>query len=220
MSVSSVSGTTNSSQTNQTTTTSRDTLTQQDFLNLFMTQMQYQNPLEPMSNTEMATQMAQFSSLQALNNISSTLSNLSGYQYNLNALQSSNLVGKKVEVNGDSLTVKDGSISDGYYQLSASGNVTVQVLDAQGNTVRSMDKGLQDTSKQTVGWDGKDDSGAKVADGTYTFAVSGVDQSGQKLTVNSSMVNTVTGVSFDQGVIYLNFGSASAKMSDLLTILN
>jgi len=83
-------------QSNESTSqTKKNTLTQEDFFNLFIAQMKYQNPLEPMDNYQMATQMAQFGSLESLNQMTGYLENMAAIQASMGSLQASGLIGKK-----------------------------------------------------------------------------------------------------------------------------
>jgi flagellar basal-body rod modification protein FlgD len=199
-------------------TSKKNALTQQDFLNLFVTQMRYQNPLDPIDNNQMATQMAQFGSLDALNNMNTTLGNIANYQASMNSLQGIALLGKKVEAKGNSLSIEKGNVSEGYYQLSSPGKVTIQICDAQGRLVRTIDDGLKDGSKQKVVWDGKNQQGATLPDGTYQFQVSAVDEKGQSVSVSSYFTATVTGISFENGVAYLNCGQKKITLSDIISV--
>jgi len=213
MSLSALSSVVDQSQSVSQTST-KNTLTQQDFLNLLVAQMKNQDPLNPVDDNQMAAQMAQFASLDALNNINTTLGNIAS----MNNLQGIGLIGKKVEATGNSLLIENGNVSNGYYQLSNPGKVTIQIYDAQGQLVRTIDDGLKDTSKQKIVWDGKNQQGATLPDGTYLFQVSAVDGNGQAISVCSPSVDTVTGVSFENGVVYLNCGSKKITLSDILSI--
>jgi flagellar basal-body rod modification protein FlgD len=71
-----------------------------------------------------------------------------------------------------------------------------------------------------VAWDGKDQNGVKLSDGTYTFRVSAVDGSGQSILTSTSMVGTVTGISFENGITYLMIGSGKITLSDITSILS
>ena len=217
MSISAVSSTVDQNQS-VTQTAKKNTLTQEDFLNLFVTQMRYQNPLDPIDNNQMATQMAQFSSLEALNNMNTILGNIAGYQASMNSFQGVGLIGKKVEAIGNGLSVDQGKVSEGYYQLSKPGKVTLQIYNAQGGLVRTIEDGQNDASRQKVVWDGKDQQGVTLPDGTYVFQVSALDEKGQAISVSSYMIDTVTGVSFENGVVYLNCGPKRITLSDILSI--
>jgi flagellar basal-body rod modification protein FlgD len=213
-SVSSTTATAN--QTSQATSTQRKTtLTQEDFMNLLMKQLKYQDPLAPMDNYQMATQMAQFETVQGLNDITKLLQN----QQASNSLQSVGLIGKKVEVKGNSLSIDgQGVVSGGSYQLTSPGRAYIQIFDANGNMVRLIDDGLKDTSKQTFTWDGKNQQGAQLPAGNYTFQVSAVDKTNRSIQVSTSSIGTVTGISFENGVTYLNIGPTKVNMSDIIAI--
>ena len=219
MSVSSVTPTVNSSST-ASSAKSRTTLTQQDFMTLFLTQMQYQDPLQPLDNNQMATQMAQFNTVDALATMNNTLNQMMTNQASLNNLQASSLIGKKIEAKGNSLSIQQGVVSGGAYQLSQPGNATIQISNSSGNLVRQIDAGYKDTSMQSIGWDGKNQQGITLPDGTYTFKVSATDQSGKAASVTTYLLGTVDGVSFQNGSAVYQVGGNNINFSDILAILN
>jgi flagellar basal-body rod modification protein FlgD len=202
-----------------TTAVQKKSLTQEDFLNLLTKQLQYQDPMSPMDNSQMASQMAQLNMVQAMDKMSQSVQNLESAQASVNSLQTVGLIGKKVEAKGNTLTVSNGGVSDGYYQLSKAAKVTIQVQDAQGNIVRVMDGGVKDTGKQKFIWDGKNQLGTALPDGCYTFQVSALDEKGQPLQVQTSKTGTVTGISFENGTTYLKLGADQITINDLTAIL-
>ncbi len=208
-------------QNSQATTAQRKIiLTQEDFLKLFTKQLQYQDPLTPMDNYQMAAQMAQLSTVQALGDMTKSMQNMEAYQASASSLQAVGLIGKKVEATGNTLSIgQDNTISGGAYQLAKSGHVYIQIFDANGNMVRVIDDGVKDTSKQKLTWDGKNQQGAALPAGNYTFKVSAVDERNQPIQATTSKIATVTGVSFENGIIYLNLGSDRITRSDLTAIL-
>lgn len=219
MSVSSVIPTVNSSST-APSAHSRTTLNQQDFMNLFITQLQFQDPLQPLDNNQMATQMAQFNTVDALATMNNTLSQMMTNQASLNNLQATSLIGKKIEAKGNSLSIQQGVISGGAYQLSQPGNATIQISDSSGNLVRQINAGYKDTSMQSIGWDGKNQQGVTLPDGTYTFKVLAADQKGQAVTATTYLLGTVDGVSFQNGAAVYQVGGNNINFSDILAILN
>ena len=219
MDTSSVTSAVNSSST-AASTHSRTTLTQQDFMNLFVTQMQYQDPLDPMNNNEMATQMAQFDTVDALTTMNNTLTQMMTNEASLANLQATSLIGKTIEATGNSLTIQNGVVSGGAYQLSQAGNVTIQISDSSGNLVRQISAGNQDTSMQSLGWDGKNQQGTALPDGTYTFKVSATGQSGNAVSVTTYLAGTVDGVSFQNGAAVYQVGGNNINFSDIVAISN
>lgn len=209
-------------QSNQSTSQAKqkNTLNQEDFFNLFIAQMKYQNPLEPMDNYQMATQMAQFGSLESLNQMTAYLQNMAAIQASMGSLQASGLIGKKVEAVGNVLSKENGAISEATYQLSKPGNVTIRIYNAEGTLVRTLEEGVKNRSSQKVVWDGKNQNGETLPDGAYTFRISARDENGQSVSVRSSIVGTVTGISFESGITYVRLGSVKISLSDIAAITN
>jgi len=220
MDTSSITSAANSSSTTASTQSSRTTLTQQDFMNLFITQMQYQDPLDPMNNNEMATQMAQFDTVDALTTMNNTLTQMMTNEASLGNLQATSLIGKTIEASGNNLTIQNGVVSGGAYQLSQPGNVTIQISDSSGNLVQQINAGYQGTSMQSLGWNGTNQQGTTLPDGTYTFKVSATDQSGNAVSVTTYQTGTVSGVSFQNGTAVYQVGGNSINFSNIVGISN
>jgi len=218
MTTSAINATTTSG-TSTNPTSKNNTLNQADFLNIFVTQLKYQDPLQPMDNSQMASQMAQFSMVQSLNNMTESMKNMESSQAAVNNLQAASLVGKKVEVKGSALTLSQGTASEGSYQLDKPGKATIKIMDDKGSLVRVIESGVTDTQKQKFVWDGKNQQGATLPDGQYSFQVSAVDAQGAAIGVNTTMVGKVDGVSLDQGKAYLQIGSNKVPLSEIIAIL-
>ncbi len=218
MSVSSISSLTNPGSATDSTKR-KTTLNQEDFLNLFITQLKNQNPLEPMDYYQMASQIAQFNSLDSLNRIYESMKLLNAYQSSMNSLQATGLIGKRVEVNGQSLFIQEGKVSEGYYQLSKPGKVKIQIYDYQGQLIRTLDEGMKDTGKQKLVWDGKSQEGIKQKDGKYLLQVIAVDEKGIPIPVNLSRIEIIKGVHFEDGGIYLDLGSEKITLQNIKAIL-
>ena len=200
-------------------TSKNSSLNQADFLNIFVTQLKHQDPLQPLDNNQMASQMAQFSMVQSLNDMTATLKSMESSQAAINNLQAASLVGKKVEVKGSTLSLSQGTASDGSYQLEKPGKATIKILDEKGSLVRIIESGVTDTEKQKFIWDGKSQQGAALPDGQYRFQVEAVDAQGAAIEVKTTMVGKVAGVTLDQGKAYLQIGSNKVLLSEIIAIL-
>ncbi len=198
----------------------KNTLTQEDFLKLFTTQLKFQNPLEPLDNFQMATQMAQFNTVDALMKMNETLTQLAANQNSMNHLQAADLIGKKVETQGNRLSLQQGVVSEGMYQLTRPGKVIIQIFNTQGNLVRQIDAGFKDISRQKIGWDGRDQGGQSLPDGFYTFRVLAADSQGQSVPFTPYQVGQVEGVSLENGSILIQVNGARVSLSEILTIEN
>ena len=200
-------------------TSKNSSLNQADFLNIFVTQLKHQDPLQPLDNNQMASQMAQFSMVQSLNDMTASLKSMESSQAAVNNLQAASLVGKKVEVKGSALSLSQGTASDGSYQLEKPGKATIKILDEKGSLVRVIESGVTDTQKQKFIWDGKNDQGTTLPNGQYSFQVSAVDAQGAAIEVKTTMVGKVDGVTLDQGKAYLQIGSNKVLLSEIMAIL-
>jgi flagellar basal-body rod modification protein FlgD len=189
-------------------------------MNLFITQMKFQDPLQPLDNNQMATQMAQFNTVDALATMNNTLNQMMTNQASLNNLQATSLIGKKIEARGNTLSIQQGVVSNGAYQLAQPGNVLIQIFDSNGNPVQQITPGYKDTSLQKIGWNGKNQQGMTLPDGTYTFKVLAADQKGQAVTATTYLRGTVDGVSFQNGAAVYQVGGNNINFSDILAILN
>jgi flagellar basal-body rod modification protein FlgD len=219
MDISSVASTSTANSTG-TTGAKKSALNQDDFLKLFTTQLRYQNPLEPMDNFQMATQLAQFNTVDALTRMNATMTQLAANQNSMNNLQIAGLIGKKVKTQGNSLAIQQGTVGEGMYQLAKPGKVAVQIFNAQGSLVRLIDAGSKDSSPQKIGWDGKNQAGSTLPDGVYTLKVLAVDTQGQSVPVTTYQTGTVDGVSLDNGSVALQVNGSKIQFGDILSILN
>jgi len=186
----------------------KKSLGKEDFLRLLVTQMQFQDPLKPMEHTEFTAQLAQFSSLDQLFAINDKLGALSDARGGLDRLQAINFIGKEVKASGNKVYMgKDASSTLlGYTLNKKASGVTIHIFDRNGTGLRTIEMGPQDAGVHSIVWDGRDDSGALVPSGEYTFSVSARDPEGKDSDVLTNVVGTVTGVSFEEAVPYLMVG--------------
>jgi flagellar basal-body rod modification protein FlgD len=194
-------------------------LSQEDFLNLFVTQMRYQNPLEPMDNFQMATQMAQMTSTESLKSIYEAVEKLAANQTSWSNFQASGLIGKKVEYQGNGLTLEQGTVSEAYYQLASPGKALLQVYDGTGNLVWKSEAGFKDAAKQKFEWNGRNQQGVQLPDGPYFLQVSAVDEKGSAISATTRCVGTVNGVSLENGTSSLQVGRNRVSMNEITAIL-
>jgi len=143
----------------------------QRFLTLLVTQLQNQDPLNPLDNAEITSQLAQLSTVTGVNKINDTLASLSTALDANQYMQSANLVGHDVVVSGNQIALADGTGKLAYAVKSAADDVTITIKDANGAVVRTIDAGPATADVHFLDWDGKGDSGQSLADGKYTFTV-------------------------------------------------
>ena len=165
------------------------------FLKLLVVQLENQNPLEPQDNGEFLSQLAQFSSLEGIDNLNDTMTNFVENSQSNQALEASLLVGRQVQVDTDTGFLQEGELFTGAIELPVtSANVILSVYDDKGTLVRSANLGAQTAGTVDFGWDGKDNDGNSLPSGSYRIkAETKIDDTTQELnTLLGANVNSVT----------------------------
>ena len=141
------------------------------FLKLLVAQMKNQDPLNPMDNAQMTSQIAQINTVGGIEKLNRTVESLLsafGAMQSQSALQ---LAGRDVMVKGDQLALADGQARAGVEFGSAAAGATVEIVAADGSVIRALPLGKVEPGVRTFEWDGRDGNGLPVADGNYTFRV-------------------------------------------------
>ena len=191
------------------------------FLQLLVTQLKNQNPLDPQDNSAFVAQLAQFSSLEGITTLNDTVSGIAGNYNSSQALQASSLVGRSVIAQTDKAVVDTSKSLNGTVVVPTSVSAaTVKITNSAGTVIRTLDLGSQSAGNASFIWDGKDSSGAVAPAGTYTFgATATIDSKATSLiTYLPATVNSVT-ISQTGGELMLNLaGLGSVALSKVQTI--
>ena len=196
----------------------KDALGRDQFLRLLVAQLQHQDPLNPLDSTDFTAQLAQFSSLEQLFKVNE---NLAGIQESVNTQESGDIlgyIGKTVKATSDTIFVNDGKIESGSYALSDQADVTISIYDEQGLEVRRLYPGWQDAGEHDLAWDGKDNAGEVVEDGTYAFAVEASDEQGFIVPHDTYVAGEVTGVTYESGIAYLMIGDKLVTPGNIIEV--
>ena len=178
-----------------------------DFLNLLVTQLQHQDPLDPMDDKEFVAQLAQFSSLEQLTNISSGIDGLSTAMARQELINTATYIGKDITADGYSISKEKGKISDLYYEFDEEvASAQINILDADNNVVRTESLGAMGAGRRTYSWDGKDYKGNEVVDGVYNVYIVAEGTDGQAVLANTEVSGTVTAIQHTDGVTWLSLG--------------
>lgn len=196
-------------------------LEQEDFFALLSQQLAYQDPFEPTDNSEMISQMASFTTAEGITTLGTGFTDLQDVLTSSQSLQASTLVGQKVlipsnEGHLDEANSLDGSINTATGAYSA----VVSVEDESGAVVRTMSLGDIGSGNTRFSWDGLDNDGERVEEGTYTLTANGtVNGKGEALTV--ATYAHVDSVSLGGGTasVYLNLkGLGGIELSDAIEV--
>ena len=176
------------------TKTSSAVDTQDRFLKLLVTQMKNQDPLNPMDNAQVTSQMAQLSTVTGIDKLNTTLQALSDSMMSSQSLQAASMIGHGVLVPGNGIDMSNGAGYGGIDLAQSADKVDVAIYNQAGALVRNIKLGAQSTGLVNWQWDGRDNSGTGVAAGSYTFTVD-ASQAGVKAEATAlqfGMVNSVT----------------------------
>ncbi|OGS98785.1 MAG: flagellar biosynthesis protein FlgD, partial [Gallionellales bacterium RIFCSPLOWO2_02_FULL_59_110] len=168
--------------------------TQDRFLKLLVTQMKNQDPLNPMDNAQITSQMAQLSTVTGIDKLHVTLQALSDSMSSNQSLQAATMIGHGVLVPGDGVDLGNGGGYGGIDLAQSSDAVNIAIYDQAGALVRNIHLGAQPVGLVNWQWDGKDNSGNSMTDGSYMFTVDAV-QAGKKVEAEAlqfGMVHSVT----------------------------
>ena len=155
-----------------TTASNSTTLNQSDFLKLMTAQMQNQDPFNPVDNTQMVAQMAQFSSLAGISEMSSTMKSIAEKLNATSASDAMGYVGKTVLTAGDTAYGRtSGGLAGGIELAAAASNVNVTITDANGGVLKTMSLGSADKGTVNYDWDGKTATGEDAGTGPFKVIV-------------------------------------------------
>jgi len=203
--------------------------TEDRFLTLLVTQLQNQDPLNPMDNAQVTSQMAQLSTVTGINQLNETLSSISGQVDLSQALQASQFVGKDVLVPGAKISMGDDAANPGQKAVtpfgidlvSAAATVTVNIKDSSGAVVKTMTMENQDAGVFSLEWDGVSDSGVALANGAYSLEVTAVDATGQSVVSEALTYGHVNSVAYTSEGLKMDLGLAgTVLLSDLRKVLS
>lgn len=173
------------------TSTSTSEAVQDRFLKLLVTQLKNQDPLNPLDNAAVTTQMSQINTVTGIEKLNATLATLLSSYHDSEAMQAAALIGKNVLVSGSTLSLNGGAAYGGVNLGGPADNVTVTILDAAGKVVQSQNLGARPAGSFSFAWDGKTDAGGSAAPGNYRFTVSAV-RGTEKLVADTLQIGTVS----------------------------
>jgi flagellar basal-body rod modification protein FlgD len=223
--VASVSGASGSTSGTSSLSSSSAQDIQNEFLTLLVAQLKNQDPLNPMDNSQVTSQMAQLSMVQGIQSLND---NLSAYTSN-QGYQAADLIGHYVVAPGNSIQLaaaSSGSSSSttgsglgGFNLAGAADSVKVNIYDSKGKLVRTMDMGAQKAGVTEFSWDGKTDAGDTAADGSYTFKVQATSK-GESVTATSLSVGEVMSVMLSKNGTSLSVsGLGLVNLSDVQQVI-
>jgi len=196
----------NAASGSKTSSTSAAADQQDRFLTLLMTQIKNQDPLNPLDNAQVTTQLAQLNTVNGIEKLNATLSQLLAGYNETQAMQAAGIIGKNVVVAGNNLPLANGQAIGAASLAGAADAVTLTVKDSSGKVVQTQSLGAKSAGNFYFAWDGKDANGNVMKDGNYTFSVDAM-AGVAKVDVSPMQVGTVSAVVRGKSGFQLDLGS-------------
>ncbi|CCO23845.1 flagellar hook assembly protein FlgD [Maridesulfovibrio hydrothermalis] len=183
----------------------KSTMGQDDFMKLLLTQMQNQDPVNPMEDKEYMAQMAQFSSLEQLTQLNTSMKTMIGNNAQDQMVSAVGFIGKEVRAEGYSVSREGNEISKIFYGLGEPvANAFINIYDKDNNLVRTEQLGSKAKGTYEFEWDGKNWAGKDAPDGVYTIGMAAEDADGKPVMVKTEVSGEVTGVVSEGGQQFLH----------------
>ncbi len=190
------------------------------FIKMFLAQMKHQDPLNPMDGSEFAAQLAQFTSLEQLYNVNSTLGGLKTLQEEGSRFEALALIGREIVAEGSTVSLGKDRVALGGFQLPGAAESKVTIMDAKGLPVSEIQLGYLEPGLHEFQWDGESASGAAMPEGAYFFKVSAVTRYGEELNAVPHITGKVDRVSLQGGNSTLYVGTTPVDMTSVLDVKN
>lgn len=206
---------TNAEYTTASTSTDKTVLGKDDFMKLLLTELQYQDPTEPMDSEKILSQTSQLATLEASENTNKALSDLAASLSSSQQFSTISAIGKTADIGSNAVTLDKGTSStfEMYFPDSIQQG-TVQILDVNGNTIKTLDVGTNPKGVYEFTWDGTNSSGGAVDSGIYYATASYTNTDGTALKTRLGAY-PIESVRFDSGETYLKLGSNYVPLSNI-----
>jgi flagellar basal-body rod modification protein FlgD len=193
-----------------------------DFLRLLIAQLQSQDPLNPLQSAEFTSQLAQFSSLEQLNNVNDRLVQLHEDQIDSMKGLAVSMIGRSVKVPGTQFSLMEGKSDELVLELTnPAKTVRLDVYDDDGTIVDTVDLGPLNAGEHRLNWDGIGRDEKRLPNGRYSFQITALDLGAEEMKdVQTFIFGDVSGVSFNDDVPSVLMGYQSIALSKILQISN
>ena len=188
-------------------------------MQLLTTQLQNQNPLDPLDTNQFTQQLVEFASVEQQINMNTNLQSLITIQQTSEATSALQLVGSTVTVGGNSATLSNATSTPATWSLTTStpANATVTLTNSSGSTAYSGTMSLN-AGTQSFTWNGQGNNGQTWPDGVYTLSITATGANGQAVTVSTQVQGVVSGVNLNSNPPTLNVNGQNVQISQVTAI--
>ncbi len=198
---------------------SSDKLERQDFMNLFLTQMSHQDPVNPMDSGAMMSQLGQLGTMEQLEKLNTQVKELNLTQKDISRFQSLQFLEKDVLMESDGIELGKGSSKPIYYSMDTdANNIRVNIESSDGSPVFSQTLGLTVAGKHQFQWDGKNNEGVMMPDGQYKMRLLAFDNNGASTELPIFNSGRVDQVEYRNGQPWIKTRHETLPLSKVRTI--
>ena len=189
------------------------------FLQLLTTQLQNQDPLDPLDTNQFTQQLVEFASVEQQVNMNTNLQTLISMQQTAEATSALQLVGSTVTVGGNSATLSNATNTPAAWSLTAQSPATanVTITNAAGQTAYAGTLALN-SGTQNFTWNGQGSNGTTWPDGSYTLSINATGANGQAVPVSTQMEGTIGGVNLSQNPPTVIVNGQNVQISQITAI--
>ena len=207
----------------QRKTGSQQVLGKDDFLQLLVTKLQYQDPLKPMEDENFIAQLAQFSTLEQMNNIAEGIESSNQWDYlqmqSLNNVMASGLIGREVTADFSGVYLDATNQPQISYTLDqGASSITFEIRDESGALVATLEDEDVAMGEQSIRWDGKDDLGNRLAEGYYTITAKATTAAGDTFTPTLEICGVVSTIKYRDGAAYVLINGTEVALGDIRAV--
>jgi len=197
-----------------------------DYLQLLITKLENQDPMKPMADEDFVAQLAQFSTLEQMNNIAEGMGESNELDYlqmqSINNTMAAGLIGNdiKAQANGYSgvLLSEDDPATISFSLSDAAATVDFVITDALGREVRSVTVNGMAPGEQLYAWNGEDNNGDRVRPGVYDVDIRAYDGNGDPIDHTMRLVGPVESIAYRDGAAYLQVNGKELSLGDIIAI--
>jgi flagellar basal-body rod modification protein FlgD len=196
----------------------KSVLDKDDFLQLLLVELQYQDPTEPMDSEKILSQTSELATLEASENTNKALSELAASMASSQQFSTISAIGKTADIGSNAIVLDEGS--DTTFEIYFPDDVekgSVEILDVNGNIIKTLDVGTNPKGVYQFTWDGTDSSGNGVDSGIYYATASYTNPSGDALTTRVGAY-PIESVRFDEGKTLVKVGSNYVPLENVVEI--
>ena len=196
----------------------QSTLGKDEFMRLLITKLQYQDPLNPTDDEAFIADLAQFSSLEQMENMNGGLSDLALLQSNSTNTTMVNYIGKTAVLAGDTINLESNFSTINYELPNNAESVKISIYSENGQLIKTIDSSSVQAGENSLIWNGQNEQGLDMPDGRYQVKITATDKSGNSISAIPRMTGKITGVTYENGYPELVIGGAAYGLGNIISI--